>query len=120
MQTDSQQLTVRVVDAELVLVHGPGGWRCLAEPPAGACDAVYQRAAEAALAGAGLAVALNALIVDPAHAQIVASHMDAMLAGDACDETVQGAMPVAFEAARVLRAQPDDDRPERPLGRPRR
>ena len=65
MQTDSQQLAVSVADADLVLVHGPGGWRCVADPPVGACVVVYQRAVEAALAGAGLAAALNALIVDP-------------------------------------------------------
>ena len=95
-----QTLTLDVAGANIVLAHGSRGWRCASEPPAPAAAAdTYQKATEAALIAAGIAAAINALIVDPAHAQIVAEHADALLTATHSTATAGGAEPIAFEAA---------------------
>ena len=93
--------TVKVVVAgsEMHLDRRSGTWRCATEPPIGAEPAEYQKAAEAALMAAAAAELLNAGMVDPNHIGVAVAHMEALVADDPCDETIDGALPLAFEAA---------------------
>ena len=59
----------------------------------------YQQHAETALMGRAIADLLSAGHIQTAHLGPLTAHMDALREGTNCEETAQGAEPVAFSAA---------------------
>ena len=97
---DLREETITVAGRSVQIVHDQvSGWRCSAEPPAGATPEDYQQAIEAALVGAAVAHTLNVGMVVPDNLEVLAAHIDALAKGEPCAETAWGAQPIAFEAA---------------------
>ena len=95
----SQWLDVSVDGLDVGLVAESGRWVYTGSAPVGADPVVYTHAVKEALMGAAMAKALNERIVSSRHATILAEHVSALMGGRCSAATVDGAAPIAFQAA---------------------
>ena len=97
--SESDLIEVAIGGSTAALERSEHLWRLAPDPPDTNDPDEYQHHTETALMGRAIADLLSAGHIQTAHLGPLTAHMDALREGTNCEETAQGAEPVAFRAA---------------------
>ena len=96
-----EQMQISAGDFEIALDRTGDGWRCADRAPAADDADIFEQATRHALLGGAIARAVDRRVVKPEHADVLAAHVVAADSGQSCDDTADGAQPIAFAMAAI-------------------